>query len=96
MNDDTISRKAAIAIANAYRHDIVAREIGELIAELPSAQPEIIRCKDCKNWQIDWESANAPEEHFCAMVDGFHYGDWYCADASRRSGAEMGGQDETN
>lgn len=99
---DCISRQQAILAIerNAYRREDInetehiIKWVLDIIKWLPSVHPEIIRCKDCKNWQIDWESANAPKEHFCAMVDGFHYGDWYCADASRRSGAEIGEQDE--
>ena len=53
--DDLISRAAAIDILDAYQ---VMVENGEenpyawarlRMSELPSAQPEIIRCKDCKH-----------------------------------------------
>ena len=48
---DTISRQAAIdAIErNAYRHTYID-QIVDIIKGLPSAQPEIVRCKDCKYW----------------------------------------------
>lgn len=50
--------------------------IMEYIDEVPSAQPEIIRCKDCKKREHcrttnTW--AVAPDD------------DWYCGDAERRS-----------
>lgn len=63
--------------------------------ELPSAQPEIVRCKDCKWWNRDPESVYG----YCmAIKHGFYSsnweigiyrkykGDFYCADAERRTG----------
>ena len=55
MNDDLISRAAAIDILDAYQ---VMVENGEenpyawarlRMSELPPAQPEIVRCNDCKH-----------------------------------------------
>lgn len=59
---DTISRQAAIDALNALEKDghayvngaffetILRDEVKRVLEELPSAQPEIIRCKDCKFW----------------------------------------------
>ena len=49
--DDLISREAAIdAIErNAYRHTYID-QIVDIIKQLPSARPEIIRCNSCKHW----------------------------------------------
>ena len=49
MSDDTISRQAVIdAIErNAYRHTYID-QIVDIIKGLPSTQPEIIRCRNCK------------------------------------------------
>ena len=64
---DTISRQAAIdalrdaenhAFNNFYKGLVKAHKI---IADLPPAQPEIIRCKDCKYFELN---------HF-EKVDGF-------------------------
>ena len=41
--EDTISRQAAIDVVKG-----IDRSFVKYIEELPSAQPEIIRCKDCK------------------------------------------------
>lgn len=60
-------------IENAYQ---------EIIA-LPSAQPEIIRCGECKHCYIDGENVrfNVCElNHNKAQSD-----DWFCADAERRA-----------
>ena len=55
------------------------------LKKLPSAQPEIIRCKDCKNWDTTWTNDFSPNYHYCPMVDGVRKEDWFCADAERRT-----------
>lgn len=54
--DDTINRQAAIEDLHKslmYRMgtDSNKKRLDDWINSLPSAQPEIIRCKDCKNWK---------------------------------------------
>lgn len=58
--DDLISRQAALALAKdifvpikdgtVYRHRCIDPQ---QIMDLPSAQPEIIRCRDCKYFELD-------------------------------------------
>ena len=43
--DDLISRQAAIGVVSERCGICIQR-----IVDLPSVQPEIIRCKDCKCW----------------------------------------------
>ena len=76
--------------------DVVKNTICETVADLmmdlaklPSAQPEIIRCKDCGHWDTTWQNDFAPNYHYCPLVDGTRRCDFYCADAERRT-------DETN
>ena len=46
-SDDAIDRQAAIRIASGYCHPAnVAKEL----AKLPSVQPDIIACGDCKHY----------------------------------------------
>ena len=47
--DDLISRQAAIDAIFGRSHEIIKMRIGNL----PSAQPEIIRCKDCGHFHYD-------------------------------------------
>ena len=77
--DDLISRQHAI--------DEIARSIGYLdkdmisriqigLERLPSAQPEIIRCKDCKHWDgVDT----------CDVIDAPVWDNDFCSMAERRS-----------
>ena len=44
--DDLISRQAAIDAIFGRSHEIIKMRIGNL----PSAQPDIIRCNSCKHW----------------------------------------------
>ena len=59
--------------------------IEKVINNLPSAEPEIIRCKDCENWDTTWQNDWAKGCHYCPLIDGIRNGDWYCADAERRT-----------
>ena len=79
-----ISRQAAVDAAieavdewdggyNLTRADMIADAINNAV---PSAQPEIIRCKDCAKHEYCRTStvwAIPPKD------------DWYCADAERRT-----------
>ena len=84
---DMIYRQAAIDLwvwgdTDMRAHSRVVHV--EDIEALPSAQPEIIRCKDCKNWDTTWTNDFVPNYHYCPMVDGVRKSDFYCADAERR------------
>ena len=88
VGTDCISRQAAIdALKDWYDGMFISsfRGIEKVIDALPSAQPEIIRCKDCKNWDTTWTNDFSPNYHYCPMVDGVRKEDWFCADAERRT-----------
>ena len=77
---------------------LIESHISEM-KDLPSAQPEIIRCKDCKWWD---KSEDSPFGYCMAMKHGYistnweigiyrrYKGDFYCADAE----ADMRGEGE--
>lgn len=92
MTDDTIYRRAAIdaigekpfagtgdeydyeqGLQNQWERDLVAIKI------LPSAQPEIIRCKDCKHGMYDMMC----KFYWCHGMA--HSANWFCADGERRT-----------
>jgi hypothetical protein len=95
QNDgDTISRRMAIdAMANTLWHypnecyrNLNKYEFAKGLAELglksvPPAQPEIIRCKDCKHHHRDNSGA-----YYCGRKDyGYGWGlNDFCSDAERR------------
>ena len=90
---DLISRQAAIdAIEHrlaepAYQHEGEDWYTGMNCAEselydLPPAQPEIIRCKDCKFYSpMNRETKTG----ICNLIMHQNFGDnWFCAGAERR------------
>ena len=97
--DDLISRQAAIDATweePTYTDPInVLTEVRDRIKKLPSAQPEIIRCKDCKHQPFDSEDMRGfgvefPDEMCpCQCDDGWYNwrpdNEWYCANAERRT-----------
>ena len=53
------------------------------IKAIPYAQPEIIRCKDCENYQTDWKPQDS-DGHYCAVMDRVMEDDGFCSYAERR------------
>ena len=75
------------SIINAYEIHGNHKKVVELLKELRERrkQPEIIRCKDCENWDTTWQNDFAPNYHYCPIMDGSYSGDFYCAKAERRT-----------
>ena len=46
---------------------------------------EVVRCKDCKNWDTSWISNDG--FYYCPMIDRLTPGDFFCADGERREDA---------
>ena len=82
--NDCISKQAAIYAAEresqvdgAYGY-MDTKSIVDMLNDLPSVQPEIMRCKDCKFFVSDMEWCEADDEH-PASPDAF------CSWAERRT-----------
>ena len=104
LGTNCISRRAAMDAINKYmvgkRCDtdgtMMARLINELvIKQLPTIQPEIVRCKDCKHWMpYDWmfsevwrskNMADYPEDEMgCIWCDMAMKAVDFCSRAERR------------
>lgn len=59
------------------------------LEDLPSAQPDIIRCKDCMWYEIYELKKDGTEDRrykpsFCTLYDRLHDPDWFCGDGVRR------------
>ena len=87
--NDTIYRQEAIEALADYIHNVdKVYSTGKLstddckdaaksvLDDLPSAQPEIVRCKDCKCF--------AGEGMYCDWDIMVHYDHFYCYHAERR------------
>ena len=86
-SNDLISRSDAIDAVDKLSDEPIGylEAVIDALVDLPSAQPEIIRCNDCKHWDTSWENNFAPNYHYCPLIDGTRRGDFYCADAERRT-----------
>ena len=84
-NSDTISRQAAIDAVRTVIGDNRSISVCEAIEQLPSAQPEIIRCKDCKYWT----RIKRTNRYWCKTDDGLFdlnpSPDDFCSRAERRT-----------
>ena len=88
MENDYISRQAAIDLAHEFI--IPMDEYGQYnqginnycaeIIKLPSAQPEIIMCRDCR-WQKDQSGSTAWLPCMALVTPS----DFYCGRAERRT-----------
>ena len=76
---DLIDRQAAIDALSQYPFEKVVNCVS-IIEELPSAQPEIIRCKDCRYYQDNndgyphinckWDANETPDaDDFCSGAE---------------------------
>lgn len=76
--DNTPDTFSKLSYAEKSRVDELDTAIATLV-NLPSAEPEIIRCKDCKH---GGENPIADGRYWCEVHDTFMY---YCSDAERRT-----------
>ena len=100
-DSDTISRAKAIEALDKRFDSIPMEQTSEILMlrkdlrELPPAQPEIIRCKDCKHWiPYDWmfsevwrskNMADYPEDEIgCNLCDMAMKANDFCSRAERR------------
>ena len=94
--DDLISRQAAINTVSNWLRAVFgvnsnANTIGVLseLRALPSAEPEIIRCKDCRHWLSDEFPGNNDvstlnlSSYPCKI--GLTGADWFCGYVERRA-----------
>lgn len=93
LKDDSVSRKAAIEalikmLADCFQTDEeLVDAVVTTIKDLPSAQPEIVRCKDCKYWR-EYKYVNGKPKYlpYCGFNDIYFREDDYCSHAERREG----------
>ena len=100
VGTDCISRQAAIDVIDKEQNEIDVSDVSAMYAyskckaiikQLPSAQPEIIRCKDCKYWVPGYITDNddfiPPKCGEWQQMVG-HSSDDYCSLAERREVTE--------
>ena len=85
--DNTPETFSKLSYAEKSRVDELDTAIATLI-NLPSAQPEIIHCRDCKHWQSE-EYIGNNNVHTLNIAslpckNWLTGGDWYCGSAERK------------
>ena len=78
--NDCISRQAAIDVVKG-----IDRYFVKYIEEIPSAQPEIIRCKDCKYMTEHYDTDGNAPYWTCSEWDSETDYDGFCHYAERRT-----------
>lgn len=63
---------------------IIAKTLLEsILTDMPTAEPEIIRCRECKHNYVDGDNVRF---NVCELMHNkVQSDDWYCADAERRT-----------
>jgi hypothetical protein len=95
IKDDTISRQAAIEAllekgqsSRRYKigeiWELNFDEIREVLNNLSPAEPEIIRCKDCKWWKQKFSSGYYEPIGVCSILTRFPLGNSFCDRAVRK------------
>ena len=78
---DLIDRQAAIDALRDYLIEKRCPDDGtltcrlienEVINKLPSAQPEIVRCRKCKWWELTPDNTKLPDWHRCRFYGTIH------------------------
>lgn len=78
--EELISRQQAMdAIKEAYENYEMFDGYEYRIQELPSIEPEIIHCKDCK-W---WTKQRYDIRGRCALLGMYPTSGWFCGNADR-------------
>lgn len=61
-------------------------QLHEAVKNLPSVDAvEVVRCKDCDNFQTDWETAFANGRHYCAIMDSIMPPEGFCSYGERKT-----------
>lgn len=89
---DPIERQAAIDVIYHHKPSMSQEEVRQMLHEVPSAQPEIIHCRDCR-YSTDFYQdgccyCKRPSKEMRYIEEGYGF---YCAGAERRT--DEGGSD---
>ena len=88
MDNDLISRQAAIDAFWKLEAELRPSAIDavlDMLKNLPSAQPEIIRCKDCKHYYFADNRIPQEQRYSCALDGDRWKPDSFCSFAERKT-----------
>lgn len=59
---------------------------GELVSTVSVEERELVMCKHCRHWDVDWETVG--DKRFCPVMDHCTEPEFFCADGERRDAAD--------
>lgn len=86
MSDEYIRKQDAIDVAREDGKKIptlAIRIMHDIKAMPPADVVPVVRCRDCKHWQTDW-NPSIPDRHYCAVMDSMMKADDFCSYGERR------------
>lgn len=81
--DEALERITKDVSKESDVYHLVYGTIGITKCMIMTIQPEIVRCKDCYNWDMSWDT-DMPNCHFCAVVGNVRNAEEFCSFAERR------------
>ena len=89
---EILHKRARDTSTHDYEHQRYLKALHDVwndIEQMPSAQPDIIHCRDCKHWQSEEHIGNN-NVHTLNLAslpckNWLTAGDWYCGSAERRT-----------
>ena len=85
---DLIDREAAVDAIYHHLPSVSRTRARTMLHEVPSEQPEIIRCKDCEHWREGTAFSYCDKLYGMGVLDALDYmvaEDDYCSMAERRA-----------
>ena len=80
---DNLTRVFRALYGAFYPTVVIDEVVKKALSEVPTV--ELVRCRDCVNWDTDWTPTRAdPGEHWCPITDLIKPGNWFCANGERK------------
>ena len=74
-----------VDIHGTNKYGMLDENIRVFIDQQPSVDAvEVVRCKDCRWWERDYQPRYHPDERPCNRVGMGTSPDWFCADGKRK------------
>jgi len=90
--EDGLLRLSADAhlLAGLYEQETALMLCEAFATAIPAADVvEVVRCRECENWDTDWVPSHAGEgQYFCPILGQVTDTDFYCGCGKRKDGGQ--------
>ena len=87
--DDLIRKQTILNMIDNVQFGNITHKLSQLheaVRNYPSVDAvEVVQCKDCDNFQTDWETAFANGRHYCAVMDSIMPPEGFCSYGERKT-----------